>query len=80
MSETPRKIIYGVLFSGVGFGLYQILFDFMGRHSGFWAHYGEDLRMKYIFFVQEGKVTRIPFADFLVMTQRYVELTTADGK
>jgi hypothetical protein len=40
--------------------------------------YVEDLRMKYIFFVE--KVTRIQFADFLFVTDQYVELTIADGK
>lgn len=60
--------------------MYQILFDFMGRNSKFWKHYGEDLRMKYIFFVEKGEITRIPFTDFLFMTKQYVELTRADGK
>ena len=50
--------------------MYQILFDFMG--------YVEDLRMKYIFFVE--KVTRIQFTDFLFMADQYVELTIADRK
>ncbi len=52
----------------------------MGRNLKFWKHYSDDLRMKYIFFVEKGEITRIPFAEFLLMTKQYVELTTADGK
>ena len=37
--------------------------------------------MKYIFSGGKGgEITRIPFAEFLLMTKQYVELTTADGK
>lgn len=54
--------------------MYQILFDLMARNLKFWKHYGEDLRMKYIFFVQEEKVTsRIPFATFLGMAKLYAD-------
>jgi hypothetical protein len=56
---------------GRGRHVYQIFFDYMARNSDFWKHYGDDLRMRYIFFVQEGKVTRIPFTDFLDMTKMY---------
>jgi hypothetical protein len=51
--------------------MYQIFFDYMARNSEFWKHYGEDLRMKYIFCVQAGEVTRIPFAAFLRMAKLY---------
>jgi hypothetical protein len=58
---------------GRGRHIYQIFFDYMSRNSRFWKHYGEDLRMKYIFFVQGGEVTRIPFIDFLRMTDLYAD-------
>jgi hypothetical protein len=51
--------------------VYQIFFDYMARNAEFWKHYGEDLRMRYIFFVQESGVTMIPFTDFLEMTNLY---------
>jgi len=55
--------------------MYQILFDYMARNQLFWKHYGEDLRMKYIFFVQEGEVTKIPFTAFLRMSKLYADRT-----
>jgi hypothetical protein len=58
--------------------MYQVLFDYTSRNSEFWKHYGEDHRMKYIFFVQEGEVMRIPFAAFLRMTKLYAD--RADGE
>jgi hypothetical protein len=43
----------------------------MARNPVFWKHYSKDVRMKYIFFVQDGKVTRIPFAAFLRIAKPY---------
>ncbi len=51
--------------------IFQILFDYIARNPKFWKHYGEDLRMKYIFFVRDGDVTRIPFTAFLRITKLY---------
>lgn len=45
----------------------------MARNVEFWIHYTEDLRMKYIFFVQDGDVRMIRFTDFLEMTKVYSE-------
>ena len=59
--------------------LYQILFDIMARNLKFWKHYGEDLRMKYIFFVEKRGVTRIPFADFLSIAERYADSTESES-
>jgi hypothetical protein len=58
--------------------MYQILFDYMARNSKFWKHYGKDLRMKYIFFVQKEEVTSILFTEFLRMTKLYTD--RAHGK
>ena len=77
---NPPGQVGSEVFKSTTRNMYQILFDFMSRNSKFWKHYGEDLRMKYIFFVEKGEVTKIPFTDFLSMTKQYVELTTADGK
>ncbi len=32
--------------------------------------------MKYLFFVQNGKVTRVPFAVFLRLAERYAQTAT----
>ena len=53
--------------------MYQILFDVTARNLKFWKHYGEDLRMKYIFFVEKEEVTRIPFTAFLRMAKLYAD-------
>jgi hypothetical protein len=55
--------------------VYQIFFDYLARNVEFWKHYSEDLRMKYIFFVQEGDVTMVSFSDFLDMTKLYSDRT-----
>jgi hypothetical protein len=58
--------------------VYQIFFDYMARNPTFWGHYGKDLRMKYIFFVQAGGVTSILFTEFLRKTKLYSD--RAQGK
>lgn len=54
-------------------GVYQILFDYLARNPILWKHYAQDLRMKYVFFVKNGKVTRIPFTTLLRLAERYAE-------
>jgi hypothetical protein len=58
--------------------MYQIMFDYMSWNSEFWKHYGDDLRMKYIFFVQEERVTRISYTAFLQLANLYAD--RIDGK
>ncbi len=53
--------------------MYQILFDLLARNQKFWKHYGEDLRIKYIFFIQTGKITRISFTTFLRIAKLYAD-------
>ena len=81
MARKYRSWCHGVCWA-IGIkpprSMYQILFDFIARNPRFWKHYGQDLRMKYIFFVQEGEVTRIPFAAFLRITDLYAD--RAEGK
>ena len=51
--------------------IYQILFDYLARNPVFWKHYAEDVRMKYVFFMQHGRVTKIPFMTLLRLAERY---------
>ena len=51
--------------------IYQLLFDYFSRNLIFWRHYEKDLRVKYIFFVNEGKVAKIKFSKFLNMAKAY---------
>jgi hypothetical protein len=51
--------------------VYQILFDYLMRNPVFWKHYAKDLCMKYVFFVENGKVARIPFMTLLRIAKRY---------
>lgn len=51
--------------------VYQLLFDYFIRNLNFWKHYAQDLRMEYIFFVEDGKVARISFSKILVLAKSY---------
>ncbi|MDT8067943.1 MAG: hypothetical protein ROO76_07210 [Terriglobia bacterium] len=51
--------------------IFQILFDYIARNPKFWKHYAEDVRMKYVFFVRSGRVSRIPFSLVLHLAERY---------
>ncbi len=51
--------------------LYQILLDYLSRNPRFWKHYGEDLRMKYVFFARDGRVARIEFRVLLSLVPHY---------
>jgi hypothetical protein len=54
--------------------IYQILFDYMARNYDFWVFYGEYFKMKYVFFVNGGKVTKVSWKKILDTTARYSEL------
>ncbi len=51
--------------------IYQICLDYFTRNPTFWRHYCEDLRLKYIFFVIDSKVTRVPFTQMVKMAVEY---------
>lgn len=51
--------------------IYQLLFDYFGRNLIFWNHYSKDLRVKYIFFVQNGKIAKVLFSKFLDLGKTY---------
>lgn len=52
--------------------IYQLLFDYIGRNMDFWRSYGQILKMKYVFFVKEGKVIRLSWSQFLKASEVYV--------
>ena len=49
----------------------QILFDYIARNPIFWRHYADNVRMKYVYFVQGRKITRVPFSRILKLADRY---------
>lgn len=51
--------------------IYQLLFDYFIRNLHFWKHYVEDLRMDYVFFVENGKVAKISFGKILLLAKLY---------
>ena len=51
--------------------IYQPLFDYFSRNFPFWSHYVRDLHMKYVFFVQDGRVAKISFDKILRQSERY---------
>jgi hypothetical protein len=59
-------------------GVYQILLDYLARNQNFWEHYCKDLRLKYVFFVKDGKVAKVPFTDLLTIAVTYGK--KANGK
>lgn len=53
--------------------VFQILFDYIARNPQFWRHYAEDVRMKYVFFVQDDQVARVPFLALLRQAELYAQ-------
>ena len=51
--------------------LYQLLFDYFARNLHFYKHYVRDLRIKYIFFIENGKVARVTFDKILLRANLY---------
>jgi hypothetical protein len=60
---------------GSGIKRYQILFDYFSRNLKFWRHYKTDLKMKYVFFIENDKVARITFDTLLDKVQIYYKQT-----
>lgn len=84
MVKKYRSWSYGVCWAiGTNFAqrnVFQILFDYVARNQVFWNQYAECIRMKYIFFVEDGKVARVPFGSFLRLGERYVALAANKGR
>lgn len=51
--------------------IYQAMFDYFARNPVFCKHYCKDLRLKYIFFVRDGKVAQVPFDKILDIAVQY---------
>lgn len=60
--------------------VYQLILDYFVRNPSFWKHYCEDLNVKYIFFVKDDKVARIPFKRLLDIAEIYDEEATGKGR
>lgn len=54
--------------------IYQLLFDYFARNLPFWSHYARDLQMKYIFFVKNGRVTKVSFGKIMRLAIQYKRL------
>ncbi len=54
--------------------LYQILLDYLSRNPRFWTYYVQTLRLKYVFFVRDGRVARARFNSILSIAKRYARL------
>ena len=52
-------------------GIYQILLDYFSRNLTFWQCYARELKVKCIFFVQQGSVARISFDRMLGLAKQY---------
>lgn len=55
-------------------GIHQILLDYLSRNVTFWQCYARELKVKYIFFVQHGKVARINFTKLVAIAKRYAPM------
>jgi hypothetical protein len=59
--------------------LYQILLDYLSRNLTFWKHYQKDLRLKYVFFVRNGRVARVRFVSILKIAVWYKKAAEQAG-
>ena len=51
--------------------VYQLLLDYFSRNLNFWKSYAETLRVKYIFFVEDGRVAKMTFEDMVKIAAVY---------
>lgn len=51
--------------------MHQILFDYIARNPKFWKCYSEELRVKYVYFIDKGKVARISFISLINLSGKY---------
>ena len=56
--------------------IYQNIFDYIIRNLDFWKHYSEDLKVYYVYFVSDKKVTRILFKKLLEIAENYKSKAT----
>lgn len=60
--------------------IFQLIFDYFSRNIKFWKCYGKILRMKYVFFVEKGKVTKISWDNLYKLGVRYKKLKAPEQK
>jgi len=56
-------------------GIYQIMLDVLARNLEFWKCYSRVLKVKYIFFVDQGRVAKIRFDRVITLAQRYAPVS-----
>lgn len=52
-------------------GIYQILLDYLIRNLRFWESYSKILKVRYIYFVANGKVAKISFDNCIRLAAKY---------
>ena len=57
----------------------QILLDYLARNLKFWKFYGKFFKMKYVFFVDRNKITKVPWSKLLVAADKYKKLVQKGG-
>lgn len=51
--------------------IFQILFDYLARNPVFWESYSKILKVKYIYFVSNNKVSKIRFEKIIKLAMQY---------
>lgn len=51
--------------------VYRNLFDYFARNVEFWKCYSRTLKVKFIFFVKDGKVAKVKFLKMVSLSERY---------
>ena len=74
-NRSWSSVICWAIGSGYKGGIYQILFDYLIRNLEFWGYYSKILKVKYIYFVDNGKVARINFDKFINLAKQYGSLS-----
>ena len=84
LKKKYRSWCYGVCWAigckGELLNLYQRMFDYFVRNVTFWRHYGKDLKMKYIFFIEDPKIIQISFSKFIELAEHYKKRVSLQTK
>lgn len=51
--------------------IHQPLFDYLSRNLKFWVYYGKYFKMKYVFFIQDEKVIKVPWSKLVSAVKEY---------
>jgi len=75
MKKKYRSWNYGVCWAiGSSYksrNIYQLIFDYFSRNLTFWQHYGQDLKMKYVFFIKGNEILKIRWQKLLELSKKY---------